>query len=216
MKKVYVFGHRNPDTDSVTAAISLSYLKNRLGGMRAVPAILSSINLETKYVLDYFDVKVPRFLNDVKLKVKDLKYTKNFYVTENDSLNDAYCRMSYAGISKIPVLGDKKKLLGIVTMKDIAHEQFNENIDNVISTYDNILEVLDGEQVLRLNEDFKGKLIVASYRSTTILNTVTFDKNTILIEVGGVDNTYEEVYNSTEIITKALYYIIGENDEKSY
>ena len=40
-----------------------------------------------------------------------------------------------------------------------------------------------------------------------------FHKNTILIEVGGIDNNYEEVLNSTEIITKALYHIIGEENE---
>jgi len=194
MKKVYVFGHRNPDTDSVAASISLAYLKNRLG-VRAVPAVLSAINLETKYALDYFGVQVPMFLNDVKLKVKDLKYTKNFYVTEDDSLNDAYCRMTYAGISKIPVLGDKKKLLGIITMKDIAKEQFSENIDNVVTTYDNILEVLDGEEVLRLDENFKGKLFVASYRSTTILNTVMFNRNNILM-VGDRHSVIEYAINS--------------------
>ena len=194
MKKVYVFGHRNPDTDSVAASISLAYLKNRLG-VKAVPAVLSAINLETKYVLDYFDIKVPMFLNDVKLKVKDLKYTKNFYVVEDDSLNDAYCRMSYAGISKIPVLGENKKLLGIITMKDIAKEQFSENIDNVVSTYDNILEVLDGEEILRLEENFKGKLFVASYRSTTILNTVMLNRNNILM-VGDRHSVIEYAINS--------------------
>ena len=76
MEKVYVFGHRNPDTDSVTAAIALSHLKKELG-VNAVPAVLSGINLETKYVLQYFGVKEPIFLNDVKIKVKDLNYTKN-------------------------------------------------------------------------------------------------------------------------------------------
>ena len=55
MEKVYVFGHRNPDTDSVTAAIALSHLKKELG-VNAVPAVLSGINLETKYVLKYFGV----------------------------------------------------------------------------------------------------------------------------------------------------------------
>ena len=37
MNKVYVFGHRNPDTDSVAAAINLSYSKRKLG-MNAIPA----------------------------------------------------------------------------------------------------------------------------------------------------------------------------------
>ena len=80
MEKVYIFGHRNPDTDSVTAAITLSYLKNRLG-MNTVPAVLSSINLESKFALNYFGVEEPIFLNDVNIKIKDLQYTKYYTVT---------------------------------------------------------------------------------------------------------------------------------------
>ena len=67
-ENIYVFGHRNPDTDSVTAAIALAHLKQQLG-MNAVPVVLSSTNLETKYALNYFNVKEPIFLNDVKILV---------------------------------------------------------------------------------------------------------------------------------------------------
>ena len=67
--KIYIFGHRNPDTDSVTSAIALSYLKNQLG-YNTEPAVLSSINQESKFVLNYFNVKTPIFLNDVKLKIE--------------------------------------------------------------------------------------------------------------------------------------------------
>ncbi len=76
MEKIYVFGHRNPDTDSVCSAISLSYLKNKLG-LNTVPVILSDINNETKFALEYFNVNKPTFLNDVKLKIKDLNIEKN-------------------------------------------------------------------------------------------------------------------------------------------
>ena len=178
--KVYIFGHRNPDTDAVTAAISLSYLKRELG-INAIPAVLSGINLESKYALNYFKVKEPIFLNDVKLKVKDINYTKKYSVTEEDSINDAYQKMTEAGISKIPVVDKKKKLLGIVTMKDIAKEQFSENIDRVNSTYDNILRAIDGKELLRYDKEIKGNLIVAGYRSTTILSTVKLDTNSIMI-----------------------------------
>ena len=108
MEKIYIFGHRNPDTDSVTAAISLSYLKKQLG-INAVPMVLSSINLETKYALNYFKVKEPKFLNDVKIKVKDLDYVKNYSVTEEESINDAYYKMTSAGITKIPIVDENKK-----------------------------------------------------------------------------------------------------------
>lgn len=178
--KIYVFGHRNPDTDSVAAAISLAYLKNKLG-INAEAAVLSSVNLETKYALNYFNVSEPIFLNDVKIKVSDLDYTKNYSVTERDSINDAYVKMVEAGISKIPVVDDKSKLLGIITMKDIAHEQFSDSIDKIDSTYDNIMEAIDGEEVLRIDNDIKGRMFVASYKSSTIKENVKFDNNDILI-----------------------------------
>lgn len=164
----------------MTAAIALSHLKKALG-VNAVPAVLSGINLETKYALKYFKVKEPIFLNDVKIKVKDLNYTKNYSVTEHDSINDAYHKMSEAGISKIPMVDNNKKLLGIITMKDIAKEQFNENIDRINSTYDNILEAINGKELLRFNDEIIGKLTVASYRSTTIISSVPLDGNSILM-----------------------------------
>lgn len=103
MEKVYIFGHRNPDTDSVTAAITLSYLKNKLG-MNTVPAVLSSINLESKFALNYFGVDEPIFLNDVNIKIKDLQYTKNYTVKENDSIYEAYYRMNRLVLVKYPLL----------------------------------------------------------------------------------------------------------------
>ena len=194
MEQTYIFGHRNPDTDSVMGAISLSYLKNRLG-FNTVPAVLSSINLESRYALEYFGVKEPMFLNDVKIKVKDLNYTKNYSVTEKDSIRDAYYKMIEAKISKIPVVDNNRKLLGIITMNDIAKEQFSDNIDMIDSSYDNLLEAINGREVLRFDDEIKGTLIVAGYRSTTILNTVKLDSNSILI-VGDRHSVIEYAINS--------------------
>ncbi len=176
-RKVYIFGHRNPDTDSVTSAIALAYLKNKLG-MNAIPAVLSSINLETKFVLNYFHTKEPIFLNDVKIKVKDLNYAKRCSVTEESSISESYKKMAEAGISKIPVVDKNKKMLGIISMKDIAKEQFSNNIDSLDTTYSSILETIDGEQILKFNEGIKGKLTIASYQEEKDNN---IDKNTILI-----------------------------------
>ncbi|MBR3161243.1 MAG: putative manganese-dependent inorganic diphosphatase [Bacilli bacterium] len=178
--KIYIFGHRNPDTDSVTSAIALSYLRRRQG-IDCDPMVLSSVNLETSYVLDYFKVDEPSFLNDVKIKIKDLDYVKNYSVTEKDSLNDAYFKMLKASISKIPVVDDKKKLIGLITMQDIAHGQFTNDIDLVDTTYDNILETIDGEELLRFDEDIKGSLLVASYKSSTIRENVEFNNSHILV-----------------------------------
>lgn len=150
MEKVYIFGHRNPDTDSVTAAITLSYLKRKLG-INAIPVVLSSITRETSYALNYFNVKEPMFLNDIKLKVKDLDYSKNYMVPKNTSIYESYKRMEKEGISKIPVVDKDKKILGIVSMKDIAKECLNGDYSKIESSYKNILTCIDGEEVLRFD-----------------------------------------------------------------
>ena len=179
MEKVYIFGHRNPDTDSVTAAITLSYLKNKLG-MNTIPAVLSSINLESKFALNYFNVPEPIFLNDVNIKLRDLKYTKNYTVKEKDSIYEAYFRMNKVGISKIPVVDKDKNMIGILSMKDIAKDQFAFNYSYVDATYDNICEVIKGTEILRFDDDIEGELLVASYKSTTFMEEITLNKNNIL------------------------------------
>ena len=180
MEKVYVFGHRNPDTDSVTAAISLSYLKRKLG-INAIPVILSSINRETKYALNYFGVKEPIFLNDVKLKVRDLDYSKGYMAPTDYSIYEAYHQMAKEGISKIPIVDKNKKILGIVSMKDIAEECLNGNYEKIDTYYKNILSAIDGKAVTKYDNIIKGRLIVPGYRSTTFINEVELKPNDILI-----------------------------------
>ena len=79
MEKTFIFGHHNPDTDSVCSAIALSYYKNKLG-FNTEPRILDEINKETEYVLNYFDVSEPAYLDNVKLQIKDIYYHKNFFM----------------------------------------------------------------------------------------------------------------------------------------
>ena len=180
MEKVYVFGHRLPDTDSVTAAITLANLRKELG-VNAVPAVLSSLNLETKFVLDYFKVDEPIFLNDVKIKVKDLNYTKNYTIYKEDSIYDAYLKMSSIGISKIPVVDDNKEMLGIVSMRNIAEDQISGSFNLVDTNYDNIVKTIKGHEILRFDNIIKGNLMVAAYRSNTFLSEVKLTSNDIII-----------------------------------
>ena len=182
MNKVYIFGHRNPDTDSVTAAITLAYLK-RKQGINAIPTILSSINKETKYALNYFKVKEPLFLNDVKTKVKDLEYAKNFMSYEDNSIYEVYNKMDKSKISKIPIVDKNKKILGIVSMKDIAENSLNANYQKIYSTYNNIVEALKGIKVLKFDNIIKGRLIIPNYNQSEIKeNDIVIGNNTDLIE----------------------------------
>lgn len=180
MDKVYIFGHRKPDTDSVCAAISLSYLKNKLG-VHAIPAILSNINNETKYALDFFNVKEPIFLNDVKLKIKDIQFKRNYFISKKDPIILGYEKMKQENLSKIPVIDEKGTFIGVLGMKDIANDQIEGDINNLNSSYQNLLTTLHGQEILRFDEEIKGNILVASYKSTTFIDTVSLNSQDILI-----------------------------------
>ncbi len=207
MKEVYIFGHKKPDTDSVTSAIALSYLKNKIG-IKSRPMILGEINKETEFVLDYFNIEKPEYLEDVKLQIKDLNYYKDCFVNKYDSIDKTYKYMTDKNITGVPVV-DNKKFIGLLTSKMIGSELINGDFTKLNTSYDNIIEVLKGEEILRCDKDINGNIVVAGFRSTTILNTVEFNENTILI-VGDRHSIIEAAVNSKV----KLIIIVGNLDIK--
>ena len=180
MKKTFIFGHKKPDSDSVMSAIGLSYLKRELGE-NTEPRILGNVNKETKYALDYFGLKEPLYLNDVKLQLKDVNYHKGFFIQDTDSIYDGYQMMLKEGLTGIPVVQKKNTFLGLITIKDLSHIIINANFEELFTSYSNIMRVLKGEEILKFDDDLVGNIIVAAYRSTTFINNVTLTPNDILI-----------------------------------
>lgn len=180
MKNIYIFGHKKPDTDSICSSIAFSYLKNQLG-YKTEPRALGSINNETKFVLDYFKLKEPKYLHDVKLQIKDLNYQKNCYINENCSIYDGYVYMRENGLSGVPIVDDNKKLSGLVTLKEIAKELIEGEFSKIDTTYDLLLKTLNGEEILRFNDEIKGNVRAAAYRSSTIVETIELNQDDIII-----------------------------------
>lgn len=178
--QTFIFGHRNPDTDSVCASIALSYLMNE-EGKNTVPKVLGHISSETKFVLNYFKVKCPDYLNDTKVQIKDIKYNKRAIIHENDSILSTFNYMQNQSLTAVPLVNDKKQLTGFVTLKEIAKFLISGLNECVDATYENILESLDGSACLRFDEKFKGHVIVASYQSKTFEKEVRLNKNDVLI-----------------------------------
>jgi len=117
--KTLVFGHKNPDTDSVTSAIAVAWLKNKIDEP-AEAFSLGELSRETEFVLDYFGVDKPKKLKNVKIQIKDLSYDKVDSVMANDSILHAYRIMEENKIRTLPIIDQESKLQGIITMKDIA------------------------------------------------------------------------------------------------
>ena len=180
MEKVYIFGHKNPDTDSVCGAISLSYLKNKLG-MNSEPRILSPINKETEYALKKFKIPVPLYLNDVKVQLKDVKFQKNYIFNENRPIIEAFSYMNNNGITGLPLVDDEKKFKGYVSLKEIAAEMiYNENL-RVETSFDNLLNTLDATDYIKFDDIISGYAHSATFDDSTFIKDIPLDEESILI-----------------------------------
>lgn len=180
MKATFVFGHRNPDTDTVCSSIAIANLRNQLGE-NAIPRVLGDLNAETEFVLNYFKVKKPKYLNDVRLQIRDLEYGKDFYCNENDSLYSVINQLKEQHLSSLPIVDDKKKYLGLLSMKNIANMFISWEDDKIDTSYENIEKTLNAESILKFDDEINGTMLVASYRSQTFIKNVEIDKNTVLI-----------------------------------
>ena len=165
-KKVWVTGHKNPDTDSICAAIAYAYLKNQLGDREYIPKRAGSINAETQYVLDYFKTKEPELITDAGAQIKDITIRKTVGVSSHISLKKAWELMKKLDVVTLPVINRMGKVEGLIVTKDIATSYMDVYDNHVLSKtrtqYKNIAETLDGKVVTGNEHAYfvRGKVVI--------------------------------------------------------
>lgn len=164
-EKVYIMGHKNPDSDSICSALAYAEYKNSIGGLKAIPVRLGEISRETQFILDYFGMEKPKLKETVRLSVEDLDYDKIAPISPDISIKMALNIMEKNGINSIPVVDENKKLVGIISASDII-KKYIDVWDNTIlgksgTTLDNIIDTLSAEPICVTSQrGLTGKTIV--------------------------------------------------------
>lgn len=173
--KIYIVGHKNPDTDSICSAIALAELKNKLG-VEAEPIRTGGLNRETEFVLDYFKVDKPRLKTSIKPKIRDIEIDAAYCVTPNYSMAAAMDLIQKNNINSLPVVDDDEKLIGVVSLSNIAASYMEIWDDSIIgrskTSLENILEVLKGSFV-HLPENprpLSGKMAVKAIKKQDLID----------------------------------------------
>ena len=89
MDSIYVIGHKNPDTDSISAALAYAALKRELTGESYIAARCGELNEETRYVLRRFGMEPPVYINDVRAQVRDMEMRSVYADSAEISLKKA-------------------------------------------------------------------------------------------------------------------------------
>lgn len=165
--KIYVVGHKNPDTDSICSAIAYAELKKKITGDEYTARRAGQINEETHYVLKKFGVEAPSLLQNVKLQVKDIDIHKIEGVAPNVSIRDTWAKMKEENIKTVPVLKDDE-LVGVISTGDIATSYMGVYDSRILSTartqYKNIIKTLDGKLITGNEHGYftKGKVAIGA------------------------------------------------------
>ena len=168
LKKTLVLGHRNPDTDSICSAICYAGFKHQLTGENYEPCRAGNVNPETQYVLDYFNLKAPRLVENVKTQVKDIEIRKTKGVSRGISLKNAWGLMQENNVVTLPCVTEEGLLEGVITIGDITKSYMNLYDSSIISKactkYANILDTLEGSMVVGDSETYfdQGKVLIAA------------------------------------------------------
>ena len=134
-KKIYVVGHKNPDTDSICSAIAYANLKQKLSkGEQYVAKRLGLLNAETEYVLERFQVEEPALLSNVNLKVKDVDINRMDGIKADTSIKDAWEIMKENKVFTLAITEDEK-LEGVISIGDIAMSYMDVYDNQILARY---------------------------------------------------------------------------------
>lgn len=183
--KIYVVGHKNPDTDSICSAIAYAALKKELTGKHYVARRAGRLNEETQYVLEYFGVEVPKLLSDLRVQVRDVDLRRAENLNGSVSIKTAWAQMKELNIKTLPI-GRNNKLEGLITVGDIARSYMDVYDSNILARsktqYRNIASTIDGKIISGNAHSYvsKGKVAIAASSRQLMSDFVDEDDLVIL------------------------------------
>jgi len=162
--KIYVIGHRNPDTDSVVSAAAYARLKNALGWANCRAARAGKANPQTAYIFDPFGVAVPDFLPDLVPKVEYYLNDPSATVDEDVPLWEALERMETDNLKVLPIVrkdGTYRSLLHYNAFARNILKKINPHKKAAIPTsIDLLLKTLRAQPVVTFDEQEVRKSLI--------------------------------------------------------
>ena len=216
-RKVYVVGHKNPDTDSICSAIAYAALKQQIeteGENNYFPMRAGMLNEETQYVLKRFGVEEPRILANVHLRVQDVDVNRMSGISSHTSIKDAWAMMKERNVYTLAVTNEEQ-LEGVITTSDIATSYMDVYDSRILAEartqYQNIANTLDGEIVNGNSHAYfvKGKVTVAA--SSPEMMETYIEKDDLVV----LGNRYESQLCAVELDASCLVICQGAQVSKT-
>ena len=147
MEQIYVTGHRNPDTDSIVAAMAYAALRNALGDRQYVAGRLGHVSDETQRVLEKFGFQPPQLITSMHTQVEDLDFERPPILSDAVTVGRAWSLMQEKNWASLPVSNEDGTLFGMLSREDVASYNMALGTLGVLDKVPlfNLLSVLEGK-----------------------------------------------------------------------
>jgi manganese-dependent inorganic pyrophosphatase len=151
--RIYVTGHRNPDTDSIASAVGYAELKGRLDPRNEyVPVRLGELNAQTRWVLERSGAPEPDLLPHVLLRVRDVMRDRFPLAGHGEPVREVGLVMARDEVDLVPIVDDAGALIGVMTERALARRYVRESREasrlDAATTVGAITTVLEGRQLV--------------------------------------------------------------------
>ena len=167
MDPIYVTGHKNPDTDSIVAAMAYAALRNACGDREYEAACLGHVSDETQLVLNKFGFSPPRRIYNMYTQVRDLDFDTPPVLSTAVTEGRAWQMLQdHKEISALPVANEDGTLYGMLSREDVASYNMalvTLGVLEKVPLY-NVVSVLEGKILNDAGEEVdtvQGELTIA-------------------------------------------------------
>jgi manganese-dependent inorganic pyrophosphatase len=147
---IYITGHRNPDADSIAAAIGYAELKRRLDpGNEYKPVRLGEPNAQTEWLIERSGAPLPDYLPHISLRVRDVMRDEFPTAQDDEPVRQVGLTMARESLDLLPIVDAEGDLVGVMTERVLARRYIRESREasrlDVPTTVASIVSVMEGE-----------------------------------------------------------------------
>lgn len=209
MNATYIIGHKNPDSDSICAALTYAYLKNKLGEQTKA-CRLGKINSETEFILEKFHAKEPELISSAKAMLKEITMDPAIQVNPEATIRHVWDLCLEHNTKTIYVVNEKEELIGLTTMSDVSKIQMQDlNITKDLlkeTSLENLVASLKGDFICKgtlprsgyvrifdkkmMERDLTGAIMVLSDNEDSMIKCMSKDCAVIAISEGFIPSKF--------------------------
>ena len=188
-KTVYIFGHKNPDTDSIVSATAYARLKQLQGFDNYKAARAGHFNPQTDYIFKKFKVQSPKYISSLTPRVEYYMEDECKVVEEDKSVWAAIAQMDTAHLRALPVVDKEGKYKALLHYSAFAQQLLTilnpENQVSIATSIDLIVKTMNAQPLIVHNKDeiFKSTILVGAASDETFSKMLDEHKSENIIVI---------------------------------